>query len=101
MRRRPTEDAREIKGAGHEFQHGEERPHWRGRRQCDDVVRVYSKVSRRIMPLPVVCCFIAYLERTHGCDAQLQMKATLPFSGAVYWAKASSSPAASLPACTW
>ena len=49
---------------------------------------VFSKVSWRIMPLLVICCFIAYLDRINIGYAQLQMKQTLPFSDAVYGLRA-------------
>lgn len=45
---------------------------------------VFSKISWRIMPLLVICYFIAYLDRINIGYAQLQMKQTLPFSDAVY-----------------
>jgi D-galactonate transporter len=45
---------------------------------------VYAKVGWRIMPLLVICYFIAYLDRINIGYAQLQMKQTLPFSDAVY-----------------
>jgi D-galactonate transporter len=45
---------------------------------------VYAKVGWRIMPLLVICYFIAYLDRINIGYAQLQMKQTLPFGDAVY-----------------
>jgi sugar phosphate permease len=55
-----------------------------GGHSADHVEEVYSKVAWRLMPLLVICYIIAFLDRINiGC-AQLQMKATLPFSDAVY-----------------
>ena len=48
------------------------------------VEAVYAKVSWRIVPLLLVCYFIAFLDRINIGYAQLQMKQTLAFSDTVY-----------------
>ena len=50
----------------------------------DQVDRVFSKVSWRIMPLLLTCYLISYLDRINIGYAQLQMKQTLTFSDAAY-----------------
>ena len=55
-----------------------------GGHSTDDVKEVYSKVAWRLMPLLIICYIIAFLDRINIGYAQLQMKATLPFSDAVY-----------------
>jgi D-galactonate transporter len=51
---------------------------------ADAVESVYSKVSRRIIPLLLIAYMIAFLDRINIGYAQLQMKQTLPFGDAVY-----------------
>ena len=50
----------------------------------DAVESVYSKVSRRIIPLLLIAYMIAFLDRINIGYAQLQMKQTLAFGDAVY-----------------
>ena len=45
---------------------------------------MYSKVSRRLIPLLLIAYMIAFLDRINIGYAQLQMKQTLPFGDAVY-----------------
>src|ERR1700741_168967 len=51
---------------------------------ADAVESVYSKVSRRLIPLLLIAYMIAFLDRINIGYAQLQMKQTLPFGDAVY-----------------
>ena len=51
---------------------------------ADAVESLYSKVSRRLIPLLLVAYMIAFLDRINIGYAQLQMKRTLPFGDAVY-----------------
>ena len=51
---------------------------------ADAIESVYSKVSRRIIPLLLIAYMIAFLDRINIGYAQLQMKQTLPFGDAVY-----------------
>lgn len=44
----------------------------------------YRKIGWRIIPLLIVCYFVAYLDRVNIGFAQLQMKGDLGFSDAVY-----------------
>lgn len=44
----------------------------------------YRKIGWRIIPLLIVCYFVAYLDRVNVGFAQLQMKGDLGFSDAVY-----------------
>ncbi len=50
----------------------------------DEVDRVYSKVTWRLLPFLFVCYVASYLDRINIGFAQLQMKADLGFSDAVY-----------------
>ncbi|MBS0593166.1 MAG: MFS transporter, partial [Proteobacteria bacterium] len=45
---------------------------------------LFAKVSRRLLPLLIICYVIAFLDRVNIGFAQLQMKQTLPFSDAAY-----------------
>ena len=45
---------------------------------------VFSKISWRILPILLIAYMIAYLDRVNIGYAQLQMKHTLPWGGAVY-----------------
>jgi MFS family permease len=45
---------------------------------------VYSKISRRLVPLLLIAYMVAYLDRVNIGYAQLQMKATLSFGDDVY-----------------
>jgi sugar phosphate permease len=51
---------------------------------ADAVESVYSKVSRRLIPLLLIAYMIAFLDRINIGYAQLQMKQTLAFGDAVY-----------------
>jgi len=50
----------------------------------DEVRRVYTKVTRRIIPFLFICYVFAYLDRVNIGFAALQMKLDLGFSDAVY-----------------
>ncbi|HRZ62655.1 MAG TPA: MFS transporter, partial [Rubrivivax sp.] len=50
----------------------------------DADIALFAKVSRRLLPLLVICYVIAFLDRVNIGFAQLQMKQTLPFSDAAY-----------------
>jgi sugar phosphate permease len=50
----------------------------------DAIESVYSKVSRRIIPLLLIAYMVAFLDRINIGYAQLQMKQTLAFGDAVY-----------------
>ena len=45
---------------------------------------MYSKISRRLVPLLLIAYMVAYLDRVNIGYAQLQMKETLSFGDAVY-----------------
>lgn len=45
---------------------------------------MYSKISRRLVPLLLIAYMVAYLDRINIGYAQLQMKETLSFGDAVY-----------------
>ena len=51
---------------------------------ADAAESVYSKVSRRLIPLLLIAYMVAFLDRINIGYAQLQMKQTLPFGDAVY-----------------
>src|SRR5712664_2195642 len=51
---------------------------------ADAIESVYSKVSRRIIPLLLIAYMVAFLDRINIGYAQLQMKQTLAFGDAVY-----------------
>jgi D-galactonate transporter len=51
---------------------------------ADAVESLYSKVSRRLIPLLLIAYMIAFLDRINIGYAQLQMKQTLAFGDAVY-----------------
>src|SRR4026207_2069857 len=51
---------------------------------ADAADSLYSKVSRRIIPLLLIAYMVAFLDRINIGYAQLQMKQTLPFGDAVY-----------------
>src|SRR5574337_835490 len=61
--------------------HAREHPH-QDYSAADEAL--FSKVSRRLLPLLVACYVIAYIDRINIGYAQLQMKQTLPFSDAAY-----------------
>ena len=44
---------------------------------------MYSKISRRLVPLLLIAYMVAYLDRINISYAQLQMKETLSFGDAV------------------
>ena len=50
----------------------------------DEISRVYSKITWRLIPFLFVCYVASYLDRINGGFAQLQMKQDLGFSDAVY-----------------
>jgi D-galactonate transporter len=50
----------------------------------DEITRVYSKVTWRLVPFLFVCYVASYLDRINVGFAQLQMKSDLGFSDAVY-----------------
>ena len=50
----------------------------------DEITRVYSKVTWRLIPFLFVCYVASYLDRINIGFAQLQMKQDLGFSDAVY-----------------
>jgi len=52
--------------------------------KVDAIESVYSKVSRRIIPLLLIAYMVAFLDRINIGYAQLQMKQTLAFGDAVY-----------------
>lgn len=52
--------------------------------QVSDHVRIYSKITWRLLPLLFACYVLAYLDRINVGFAQLQMKSDLAFSDAVY-----------------
>ena len=51
---------------------------------ADAIESVYSKVSRRLIPILLIAYMIAFLDRINIGYAQLQMKQTLAFGDAVY-----------------
>ena len=55
-----------------------------GPRQSHPLDKLYAKINWRILPLPLICYIIAFLDRVNIGYAQLQMKQTLPFSSEVY-----------------
>jgi D-galactonate transporter len=55
-----------------------------GHGQNGVLIRLYSKVSWRILPFLMLCYVVAFLDRINIGYAQLQMKQTLTFSDATY-----------------
>src|SRR5690349_21676240 len=51
---------------------------------ADEVAHLYSKVTWRLVPFLFICYVASYLDRINIGFAQLQMKADLGFSDAVY-----------------
>ncbi len=54
------------------------------RRDIDADNALYAKVSRRLLPLLLICYMVAYLDRINIGYAQIQMKQTLDFGDAAY-----------------
>ena len=50
----------------------------------DEIARIYSKVTWRLIPFLFICYVASYLDRINIGFAQLQMKQDLGFSDAVY-----------------
>lgn len=50
----------------------------------DEKAAVFSKVTRRLVPLLFICYVMANIDRVNIGIAQIQMKSTLGFSDAVY-----------------
>lgn len=50
----------------------------------DGIVRLFTKIGRRLLPFLMLCYVVAFLDRINIGFAQLQMKQTLPFSDATY-----------------
>ncbi|WP_020656709.1 MFS transporter [Massilia niastensis] len=59
-------------------------PFTRGAALTDEQAAVYRKVNLRLIPFLFICYVAAYLDRINIGFAQLQMKADLGFSDAVY-----------------
>ncbi|MBB3223090.1 MFS transporter [Pseudoduganella umbonata] len=59
-------------------------PDEQSRQPCTEQAAVYRKVNLRLIPFLFICYVAAYLDRINIGFAQLQMKADLGFSDAVY-----------------